>query len=212
MAARHRRLRGLRALTRSCLPGALRRRLGLEPNTLRRPADHVESSIMVTLLLVFLIGAPVLGIAAGRTSYEKSLRAERTQAAGQMVTARLTADAPAPAPAADDATPATVSAAAQWTHAGVVHAGMVRARPGAKANTKVPIRVDGMGRPVTGRRTHVETVGHALVMGGSSAVGMAFVCWLAAVLVRRVFIRRHLAAWDADWSVAEPKWSGRTGS
>lgn len=179
---------------------------------LRRPADHVESSIIVTLLLVFLIGAPLLGVVAGRSSYETNLRAEQAQAARQMVTARLTANAPAPAPAIDDATPPTVPAAAQWTHAGEVHAGLVRVRPGTKADTKVPVWVDGNGRPVNGQHTHLETVGHAVITGGASVFGTAFVCWLAASLVRRVFISRHLAEWHADWSVAEPKWSGRTGS
>lgn len=190
---------------------ALRRRLGLEPNALRRPADHVESSIVVSLFLVFLVGAPLLGIAVGRTSYETSLRAERAQAPRQMVTARLTADAPAPAPAVDHAAPPTVPAAARWAYAGVGHIGTVRVRPGAKADTTVSIWVDGAGRPVNARRSHLETFGHALVVGGGSVVGLAFVCRLSALLVRRFFIRRHLAAWDADWSVAEPKWSGRTG-
>jgi len=203
MASRHRRSRRL---------SALRRRLGLEPNSLRRPADHMESSIIVTLLLVFFIGAPLLGIAAGLSSYETSLRSERAQAARQLVTARLTANAAAPAPAVDDATPPTVHAAAQWTYAGVIHAGMVRVRPGTRADAKVSIWVDGGGRPVNGQHTHLETVGHAVITGGASVFGMAFACWLAALLVRRVFIRRHLAAWDADWSVAEPRWSGRTGS
>ena len=203
MASRQRRSRRLRPL---------KRRLGLEPNALRRPADHVESSIIVTLLLAFLIGAPLLGIAAGRSSYETNLRAERAQAVRQPVTARLTANAPEPAPAVDNATPPTVPAAAQWTYARVVHAGLVRVRPGTKAGTNVPIQVDGEGRPVNGQPTHVETVGHAVITGGASVFGTAFVCWLATMLVRRVFIRRQLAAWDADWSVAEPRWSGRTGS
>jgi hypothetical protein len=191
---------------------SLRRRLGLEPNTLRRPADHVESSIIVALLLIFLIGAPLLGVLAGWSSYEAGLRAERAQAAKHQVTARLTANAPAPPPAVDNAAPPTVPVAARWTYAGVAHAGTVRVRPGAKAGANVPIWVDGQGLPAAGRRTHLETVGHAVITGGGSVLGAAFASWLTASLVRRVFIRRHLATWDADWSVAEPRWSGRTGS
>jgi hypothetical protein len=203
MAARHRRSRRL-------VP--LRRRLGLEPNALRRPADHVESSIIVTLLFVFVIGAPLLGLVAGRSSYETNLRAERTQEARQQVTARLTASAPAPAPGVDGAAPPRVPAAAQWTYAGVVHAGAVPVRPGTKADTQVPIWVDGNGRAVNRPRSHCEMVGHAVIVGVASVFFMAFAVWLAGFLVRRVFIHRHLAAWDAGWSVAEPRWSGRTGS
>jgi hypothetical protein len=201
-----------RRLRRSRRLGPLRRRLGLEPNALRRPADHMESSIIVTLLLVFVIGAPLLGVVAGRSSYETNLRAERDQAARQQVTARLTANAPAPTPSVDGAAPPAVPAAAQWTYAGAVHTGLIRVRPGTKADTKMPIWVDGKGEPVNGRRTHLETVTHAVIMGVASVFCMAFAFRLAASLVRRVFIRRHLAAWDADWSVAEPRWSGRTGS
>jgi hypothetical protein len=189
---------------------ALKRRLGLEPNTLRRPADHVESSLIVTLLLVFVIGAPLLGLVAGLASYETSLRVERAEAARQQVTARLTANAPTPAPAVD-AAPPTVPAAAQWTYAGTVHSGLVRVRPGTKADAKVPIRVDGKGRAMNGQRTHSETVAHAVIMGVASVFCVAFAVWLAVSLVRRVFIYRHLAAWGADWSAAEPRWSGRTG-
>lgn len=203
MSSRYRRLRRVRPL---------RRRLGLEPNRLRRPADHVETVIIVTILLVFLLGAPLLGIFVGRSTYETGLRAEHAQAASHPAAAQLTVDAPAPAPAVDDAAAPTVPAAARWTYAGTVHAGTVRVQPGTKAGTTVPIWVDGTGRPVTGHRTHVETVERAVVMGGSSVLGLACVTWLTGLLVRRIFIRRQLAAWEAEWSAAEPRWTGRTGS
>jgi hypothetical protein len=189
-----------------------KRRLGLEPNGLRRPADHVEASIIATLLLVFLIAAPVLGLLAGLTSYETSLRTERAQAARYPAMARLAANAPAPAPAVDDVSPPTVPVAARWTYGEVAHSGKVRVQPGAKAGTQVQVWVDGQGRPVTGQRTHLETVGHAVVMGGATVFGVAFTFWMAGLLIRRIFIHRQLAAWDEDWSAAEPRWTGRTGS
>ncbi|HEU5161025.1 MAG TPA: hypothetical protein VFU43_28770 [Streptosporangiaceae bacterium] len=190
----------------------LRRRLGLEHNTLRRPADHVESSIIVTLLSVFLIGAPLLGFAVGRTSYDTGLRVERAHEVTQPVTARLTADAPTPAPAVDVAPPSTVPVRARWTYAGVAHAGTIRVQPGVKAGTEVTVWVDARGTVVTEHRTHLETVERAVAKAGASVGALAIVCWLGAVLTRRIFIHRQLAAWDADWSVAEPRWSGRTGS
>ena len=192
--------------------GPLKRRLGLEPNTLRRPADHVESSILVTILLVFVIGAPLLGLLVGQRTYETSVRVEQAEAARQPVAARLTGNAPTSAPGLDDAVPPTVPAAVQWKYAGASHAGKVRVQPGAKAGSKVTIWVDANGRPVTGQRTRLETVGHSMVMGGASVFGLAFGCWLSGFLVRRFFIHRQLAAWDEDWSAAEPRWSGRTGS
>jgi hypothetical protein len=203
MASRHRRLR--RA-------SSLRRRLGLEANALRRPADHVESSIIVTIVLVFVIVAPLLGLLIGRSSYQSGVRAERAQAARHPATARLTVNAAKPAPAFDDATPPTVPAAARWTDAGVRHTGKVQVQPGTKAGTEVRVWVDHAGRQVAGQRTHLETVGHTITVGGASVFGLAFAFWLTGLFVRRVFIRRQLAAWDADWSAAEPRWTGRTGS
>jgi len=166
----------------------------------------------MTLLFVFFVGAPLLGLMVGRSSYDSSLRTERALATKHPATARLTANAPTPAPAFDTAPPSTVPVAARWTYAGVVHVGKVAAQPGTKAGTEVAVWVDGNGRPVTGHRSHAVTVGHAVIMGGASVFTLAFTFWLAGLLVRRVFIRRQLAAWDADWSASEPRWTGRTGS
>jgi hypothetical protein len=190
---------------------ALRRRLGLTPNVLRRPADRAESSIMLALLLAFFIGAPVLGLLIGRSSYDAGMGTERAQAVRHAATARLTADA-GPSASFYEAGSATVPVTARWTYAGVVHVGKIRALPGTKAGTKVTISVDRYGLLVTRKQTHMETVGNAAVMGGASVLSLGFVCWLAGVVVRRTFIHRQLAAWDADWSAFEPRWTGRTGS
>ncbi len=77
-------------------PVVLRRRLGLEPSPLRRATDRAEAWARITLVLLFLAGAPAAAIAAGRWT-DASMTAEaRLQAATeQLVPATLLASTPA---------------------------------------------------------------------------------------------------------------------
>jgi hypothetical protein len=188
------------------------RRLGLEPNSLRRASDRTESSIVMTLLLVFIVGAPLLGLLVGRAAYESSLRTEQAQAARHRVAARLTADSPVRVRYVDRTSPSGTAAQARWTYAGVVHTGPVPVRPGAKAGATVTISVDGAGRPVVRPRTRAETINRTVVLSSVAVISLGFGLWTTRLVVRAVFIRRRLADWDAAWSAFEPRWSGRTGA
>jgi hypothetical protein len=188
------------------------RRLGLEHNSLRRVSDRTESSIVVTLVLVFIVGAPLLGFLTGRTAYESSLRTEQAQAVRHRVTAQLTADSPVHAKYVDRTSASGATAEARWTYAGAVHTGTVPVRPGAKAGTTVTISVDGTGRPVVRPRTHAETINRAVVLGAVAVATLGFGLWTIRLAVGAVFIRRRLADWDTAWAAFESRWSGRPGA
>lgn len=166
---------------------------------------------MVTLLVALLVGVPLLAFATARGAYESGVRAERT-AGGSRVPARLTADAPVPAPApvsGEHAPPPRTLAPARWTHAGTVHTGQVRALAGSPAGTAVVVHVDGEGRLTDPPRTRAQTVGWTAVTGAGAVAGPAFGLWLVRRAVNRAFIRRQLPAWGAEWAAAEPEWTGR---
>lgn len=188
------------------------RRLGLDRNLLRRPPDRVESSIAVILVILFLVGAPLLGLFAGRLAYDSSLRTEQAQAVKRWVTARLTADSPIHVKHADRVPADRVTAAARWTYAGTEHTGNVPVKPGAKAGSTVTISVDGTGRPVTKPRTHADTITRTTVLSSVSVLSFGLALWTIHLIIRSVFIRRRLADWDAAWAALEPKWTGRPGA
>jgi hypothetical protein len=192
----------------------LARRLGWGRNTLRRRSDRVESSVVVALLLAFLFGGSLLGLLLGRSSYESATqRAEQAYALRHPVTAQLTVDAPAPARSVNGtASPTMVRVPAHWSYRGDAHTGMVVARPGTKAGTKVGIWVDNGGRPETVPPSHPLLIERAVVTGLLAALGLGFALWLTRLLVRRILIQRHLADWEAGWAAFGPKWTGRTGA
>jgi hypothetical protein len=187
------------------------RRLGLEHNSLRRASDRVESKIVVTLVLVFIVGAPLLGFLAGRAAYESSVRTERAQAVQHRVTARLTAGSPAHVRFIDRPSSSGARAEARWTYAGAVHTGTVPVPPGAKAGGTVTVSVDGTGRPVLEPRTRAETITRAIVLSSGTVLCFGLALWTSRLVARAVLIRRQFAAWDAAWDAFEPKWTGRPG-
>jgi hypothetical protein len=187
------------------------RHLGLRSNSLRRRSDRIESAIAVSLVLAFLLGAPLLGLLAGRSSYESGLRAERPPAVQHRVTAQLTSDALHKAQAAA-ASPTAGKAAARWTYEGVNHQGSIPVRPGAEAGSTATVMVDDSGRPVKDPQSRPETVTRAAVTGTLAALALGLALVLIRLTVRRVLIGRRLDDWEAAWARFEPKWTRRPGA
>jgi hypothetical protein len=188
------------------------RRLGLRSNSLRRRSDRIESYILMTLVLAFLIGAPLLALLTGRSSYESGLRAEQPPAVQHRVTAQLTSDALNEAQATEHVASSQAKAAARWTYEGENHQGGIPVPAGAKAGSTTTVTVDDSGRLLGNPQTRLETVTHAAVTGALAALGLGLVLLLVRLTVRRVLIRRRLGDWDAAWAAFEPKWTRRPGA
>jgi hypothetical protein len=187
----------------------LSRALGLDNNPLRRRADRVGTAIALGLSALFLICAPVLAIVAGRWTHEAGMvqqRAERTW--HQVVAVTLQA-----APAAAD------QYAAQWEDVGVLarwvtpsgrqRIGDVPAWVGIEAGQPVRVWVNGSGTPtgppLSARQLSTRSLGVATLIPTALAVVLVFVAWLA----RWLLTRSKLAAWENDWALVEPQWSGQ---
>jgi MFS family permease len=180
-------------------------RLGLDGNKLRRRTDKIASSGAALLLAVFLVGAPLLSLAAGRLT-DRALAAEqRAQRGWHQVTAVLIQDAPF-----------TISygwavaswAMARWTApAGHHRVGLIEAVGGTPAGTRIRIWVDPAGRwagPPLRR-----PVAQFLVAGAIAAASAALAVTLLGVAYvgRRRLDRRRLAAWEAAWTSVGPQWT-----
>ena len=183
----------------------LRRVRGWWPdrNPLRRRCDRAEAAIVTVLVAVFLAGAPLMVLAAGRQAHDRG-QPEHGQLAGWhqvpavLRTATITRFAPSPAPAW-----------AQWTApGGVKHTGRVLAPAGFAAGAVVPVWVDAAGRLAGPPALSGQRNGRALADGIVAVFLLAELLWGAALAARGVADRRRLAAWDAEWRAIGPAWGG----
>ena len=130
---------------------SLARRLGLDRNPLRRGTDRAEAWIRISLVLAFLIGAPLAAWGAGSWAESVAPTAAHLQLAGEhRVPATLLRSVPG-----DSDQWFTVRFAwvkARWTvpH-GPVRTGYVQAPVGSRSGSTVPVWLDRAGRPPSRR-------------------------------------------------------------
>jgi hypothetical protein len=192
-----------RALPHVMRRGRLWRGLWPDHNPLRRTCDRVEAAIVAGLLVAFLIGAPLLALAAGRWAYGTSLRAERAE---RPVPAVLLSDAPAQAVCW--CAVVEPRAWAMWTAPdGVERRGWVPVPAGDRAGSTVTVWVGASGEPVASPLTNSELLSRAVLAAVAGPVTMGFFLLCGGMLARRALDRRRLAAWDAEWRTIGPRWT-----
>lgn len=194
---------------RAAVMRAARAVRGLWPdrNPLRRGVDRAEALIAAALAAAFLAGAPLAATACGHAVYGAAARTAYVQrATWRQVQAVLLADAPAVA-----AHQLQVAVPASWTAPdGSRQTGTVLSPAGAKAGYQVTVWVDGAGRPTgTHPLTLTQARGQAVLTAGLAALAAGLVALGAGLAVHAALGRRRLAAWDADWLVTGPQWTGR---
>ncbi len=180
---------------------------GLWPdrNPLRRRFDRVEAVILAGLLAAFLIGAPFAGLFAGRWAYGSALHARRAElAASHRVSAVLLTSA------TRDPAGYVASARASWTAPdGTPRTGEVVTTAGSPRGTRLWIWVTASGRVSTPPLQLSQVAGQGMLAAVLAVMALAMVLWSAGLVVHVATDRRRLAAWDAEWRVAGPRWSHR---
>jgi len=157
-------------------------------NPLRRKVDRMEAGIFAGLLVTFLIGAPLLAVAAGSWEYGAAVAEQHAQRSVHLVTAVLLQDVPdiVVVTGASDA-----GALARWTASdGKSCVGVVLDTVGAKAGSTLPIWVDGSGRqtdpPLTRRDVRSRVITAAALTWAAFAITLLSVAiWLRWLLNRR---------------------------
>ena len=189
-------------------PLAMRvRRLWPDRNPLRRAADRAEFAVAALLLVALLAGVPLTALAAARWATASGLRAERAQAGWHQVLAVLLHDAPTPAGSLSF--PVPWQGPARWASPAGPRTGMVDARPGARAGSAVMVWIDRSGR-LTGAPVAAADVANRVLVAALVAPVALSVMLLVLWAYAGIFLDwRRMAAWDADWALAEPQWTGR---
>jgi len=178
----------------------------LDRNPLRRGSDRLETVVLALLVAVFLAAAPFAAWACGTLTHAIAHRVQlEQQASRHQVSAVLLQAAPASGESGLD-----TLVLVRWTAPdGTVLTGDVPASAGAAAGTSVRVWIGDDGRlaqpplldsQVAGQVDLAET-GGVIVLGG--------VVLLVGAFTRRAFDKRRIAAWDAEWRAAGPRWTTR---
>src|SRR5262249_48427224 len=188
----------------------LSRRLGLDGNPLRRRTDKIAACAAALLLAAFVIGAPLLSVAAAGwaarswTAYQQAVRSWR-----QMPALVLQA---APAPTAAAGVLGSSLVLARWaapdgrgrTGRIPVRAPMAAGR-GGRAGWGVARRGSPPGPRLNNRQARATEVTGAAAASATLGIMLLCLAWAG----RRVLDRRRLAAWEAAWAAVGPQWTRR---
>ena len=183
---------------------------GLWPdrNPLRRTSDRVAAAIVAAAMAAFLVGAPLIALAAGRWAQAAAFQVARSQhASWRQVPAVLLANAPDTMDVGYGGV-SLPEVRARWTAPdGAARRGYVVAPTGARAGRTVLIWVNPAGQ-LTGPPLRPDQITGQTVLAMVVApftLGSLLLC-VAALAIQAVD-RRRLAAWDAEWRAIGPRWS-----
>ena len=187
----------------------LTRRLGLDSNPLRRRTDRVATCLAAGLLTAFLIGAPLLSMAAAHYAGRLAAAEQRAQRSWRVVSAVLLRSAPAPAAFASGLYGGTW-VPARWTAPdGRVRTGQLDVTSSLTAGQKVGIWVSQTGVPTGPPLTHRAVMARTVIGAAVAPIGLGIVLGFLAAVGRWVFERRRIAGWDAAWASVGPHWTKR---
>ena len=190
-------------------PLAMRvRRVWPDRNPLRRAADRAESAVAALLLAAFFAGVPLTALAAAHWAAVSGVRTERAQAGRHQVAAVLLHDASTSAGSLSFPVP-WPQVPARWASPAGSRTGAVEAPPGARAGSTVLVWTDRSGG-LTGAPVPVTALASRVLLAALAAPVALSVVLLVLWAYAGIFLDwRRMAAWDADWAVIEPQWTGR---
>jgi hypothetical protein len=195
-------------------PVRVMRYLGLDRNPLRRTTDRVDTWLTLALMATMLLAGPVVAWTAGAAAYRTVIHTGAEGRADRFaVNAILEADSIVyPVGVADgiEASPQRPPVPARWTGPdGSRHNGNIVPRGRDRAGSAVVIWTDAQGNLASSPRPYQDAVGRGVTVGLLAFAGLALVAVCLRLAVRRQLDRRRLASWQAEWTLIEPRWSGR---
>src|SRR5215467_314431 len=160
----------------------LARRLGLDANPLRRSTDKIGTWLTAQLLVAFLVGAPLLAIAAFTWADHAGAAEQRAERSWREVPAVLLRAAPGPNSFAGGAFGYTW-VPARWTAPdGRLRAGEIPVSAGLAAGRTVPLWVDATGMPADVPLTHRAVVTRAATAAAVATITLIIVLSCLALI------------------------------
>jgi hypothetical protein len=185
----------------------LRRIVAGDDNPLRRAIDKLESAIIVSLVIAFLVAAPLLAISAVRIVGGAGAREAAAQSSWHTVPAVLTEDASAGMIGLDGEWD-TSWVTARWTAPdGATRHGFVAVGLNAKAGQTVDVWITGSGQLTSQRLTRGGLLEREVLAAIGAPVALAMLLTVVACAVRAAANRRRMASWTKAWDAVGPRWS-----
>jgi hypothetical protein len=187
----------------------LARRLWMGSSPLRRRTDRIEAWITAGLLVAFLVGAPLLSVAAGRWVEHGGKLEQQAQQSWHRVPAVLLKNAPVhPTLYLRASWDASVLAPARWSGPGGRQVtGDVPVTPGSAAGRRLEVWVNRFGQPTGGPLPNSELVRRVVGAQVLAPFCLGAVLLCVGGLVRWLMDRRRLAAWGTGWASTGPRWT-----
>ena len=176
-------------------------------NTLRRPVDRIEGTVLVALTAAFLAAMAVASVLGAHT-----YQSQRAASAGLRPVVAVLSQA---GPLFYDSLAQPVQAGARWRdpggseQSGVLTTSTAPGILGAAAGARIPVWLDRSGQPVVPPGGQVAMIVNALAPSTAVAGGAAITLLACYGLCRLVLDRRRLAAWESAWSLTGPRWTTR---
>jgi hypothetical protein len=176
-------------------------------NTLRRPVDRLEGTVLVALTAAFLAAMAVASVLGVHT-----YQSQRAASAGLRPVVAVLSQA---APLYYHSLIQSGQAEARWRdpggseQSGVLTIWTAPGLLGAAPGARIPVWLDRSGQPVAPAGGHVAMIINALALGTTVAGGAGLVVLTCYGLCRLVLDRRRLAAWESAWSRTGPQWTSR---
>jgi hypothetical protein len=176
----------------------------LDHNPLRRPSDRAETIAGVLLVVGFAVAAPFTVHAAAARTYTFTQHARATAIATRHEVTAVTLEP------ALSLTSAQSWVSARWTApGGRQRTGQVKVGDGTPKGSTTRIWVTGTGDMAPPPLAASECSRLADYAAAGAGLGLAVMFLIAGTALRHVLNRRRMAAWDAGWAAAEPRWSHR---
>jgi hypothetical protein len=176
-------------------------------NTLRRPVDRIEGTVLVVLTAAFLVAMAVASVLGVRT-----YQSQRAASAGLRPVVAVLSQ---PGPLSYGSMAKLGQAEARWRdpggseQSGVLTTATAPGILGAAAGARVPVWLDRSGQPVASPGGQIAMIVNALAPGTVVTGGAGITLLVCYGLCRLVLDRRRLAAWESAWSLTGPRWTTR---
>lgn len=178
-----------------------------DDNPMRRYVDKLESAVAASLVIAFLVAAPLLAIASVRVVGAAGVREQRAESKWQPVAAVLTQSAGAGLVGLDGEWD-TSWVTAKWTAPDGAHrSGVIPVQLNAKAGQRLTVWVTSAGELTPPKLTNAAVVDREVTVAIAVPAGLALLLWMTACAVRVLANRRRMAAWTKAWEAVGPHWS-----
>ena len=187
----------------------LSRRLGMDGNPLRRPADKIEAWLTPAAIALFLALCPVVAVGLSAWAHADNAAAKGAERSWHHVKAVLLQAAPGPAESDGGGNTFMVWTRALWSVSGVRRTGTVPVPAKSPAGSTHTVWLNRAGAVQVPPASASQVAGLADTATSVSLTALAVLLAGLTWLIRRALDRRRLARWESAWLTVGPRWSHR---